>query len=257
VAGAIAALSLVQRLRALAPACGPAGTFSLEELTLRQQITEAVLGASLDVDGILSEIDFERAQISELKDRLSGRRDRKVNVLTLASIIVGTGSGVVGTAMQFSNPLAKSGDWIQAGGGAGGVALSILALRPTGGVGSLGIAPNMLAPIFGRTTELRSVYPQGVWTYLNTAPATDPRIHVPWKDDLIAEWVRLGRIGPPNAPASQQKIDKLASRIADQKRLSLDELTDRSAMLTDLRSRVSLMSRDLRDLLKAISIPPG
>jgi hypothetical protein len=162
-----------------------------------------------------------------------------------------------GAPAQFSNPLARSGDWIQAGGGASGVALSILALGPTGGVGSLGIAPNMLAPVFGRTTELRSVFPQDVWTYLNTAPATDPRIHVPWKDDLIAEWVRLGRIGPPNVPASQQKIDKLASRIADQKRLSIDELTDRSAMLTDLRSRVSLMSRDLRDLLKAISIPPG
>jgi hypothetical protein len=27
-------------------------------------------------------------------------------------------------------------------------------------------------------------------------------------------------------------------------------------MLTDLPSRVSLMSRDLRDLLRAISIPP-
>jgi hypothetical protein len=113
--------------------------------------------------------------------------------------------------MQFSNPLAKPGDWIQAVGGAGCVALSILALRPT----------------------------------------------VPRKNDLIFEWVRLGRIGPPGAPESQQKIDKLASRIADHRRLSINEFTDRGSMLTDLRSRVSLMSRDLRDLLKATSIPPS
>jgi hypothetical protein len=62
--------------------------------------------------------------------------------------------------------------------------------------------------------------------------------------------------GLGRAPASQQKIGKLANRIADQKRLSIDELAARSAMLTDLPSRVSLMSRDLRDLLRAISIPP-
>jgi hypothetical protein len=159
--------------------------------------------------------------------------------------------------MQFTNSLAKPGDWIQSAGGAGGVLLSILALRQQGGEGSLGIAPNMLAPIFGRKPELRSVYPEDVWAYLNTAPATDPRVHVPWKSDLIAEWTRLGRIGPPEAPESQAKIDKLTSRIADHKRLSIDLLADRSAMLLDLRSRLSLMTRDLRDLMRSVSIPPA
>lgn len=103
----------------------------------------------------------------------------------------------------------------------------------------------MLAPIFGRKPELRSVYPDDVWTYLNTAPVNDPRVHVAWKAELIDEWVKLG-----------DKIDQLASRMADQKKLSIDVLTDRSAMLLDLRSRLSLMSRDLRDLMKSVSIPP-
>jgi hypothetical protein len=219
VASTIGVLPLVQRIRSLASACSGAGVISVEELALRQQIGEAVLTASLDLNGVLAEIDYERAQILELRSQLSGKRDRKVNVLTLASIIVGTGSGVAGTAMQFSGPLAKPGDWIQSVGGAGGVVLSLLALRQQGGEGTLGIAPNMLAPIFGRRPELRSVYPEDVWTYLNTAPVTDPRVHVPWKSELIAEWVRLGRIGPPEAPASQAKLDKLASRIGDPKRL--------------------------------------
>lgn len=256
VAGMIGVLPLVQRTRSLASQCSAAEVFSIEELTLRQQIGEAVLTASLDLDGVLAEVDYERAQILDLREKLSGQRDHKVSVLTLASIIIGTGSGLVGTAMQFSGPLTKAGDWVQVVGGAGGVALSILALRQQGGEGSLGIAPNMLAPIFGRKPELRSVYPDDVWIYLNTAPATDPRVHVPWKSELIAEWVRLGKIGPPDAPASQEKIDQLASRIADQKRLSIDLLTDRGSMLLDLRSRLSLMSRDLRDLMKSISIPP-
>jgi hypothetical protein len=48
------------------------------------------------------------------------------------------------------------------------------------------------------------------------------------------------------ALGSQATLDKLASRIAEQRRLSIDLLTDRSAM-----------SRDLCDLMKAVSIPPA
>ena len=257
VASIIGVLPLVQRLSAFVPERRPAGVVSAEEMSMRQQIAEAVLTASLDLDGVLAEIDFERAQILEVRQQLSDKRDRKVKMLTLASIIIGTGSGAVGTAMQFSGPLAKKGDWIQVVGYSGGLALSILALRPTGGTGSLGLAPNMLAQIFNRSPEPRSEYPKDVWTYLNTAPVNDPRVHVPWKDNLISEWVRLGRIGPPGAPASQAKLDLVSSRIVDQKRLSVDVLTDRNAMLMDLRSRLSLMNRDLRDLMNAISIRPA
>lgn len=257
VANEIGIMPLVQRVRVLASGCNQAAAISVEELALRQQITEAVFTASLDVDGVLAEIDYERAQILELRQLLSSGRDRKINLLSLANIVTGTGSGVIGTAMQFSDRTAIAGDGVGVAGGAAGVVLSILGLRQQGGKGSLGIAPNMLAPIFGRRPELRSVYPQDVWAYLNTAPATDPRVHVPWRDELIAEWVQLGRIDPPDAPGSQKKIDLLTSRIAEHKRLSINLLADRSAMLADLRARVSLMNRDLRDLMKAVSVPPA
>src|SRR5207245_9374998 len=153
--------------------------------------------------------------------------------------VAGTGSGVLGTAMQFSDRTGVTGDGVGVAGGATGVVLSILGLRLQGGTGSLGIAPNMLAPIFGRTPELRSIYPQDVWAYLNTAPPTDPRVHVPWRDELISEWVQAGRIGPPNVSGSQKKNDLLTSRIAEHKRLSIDLLEDRSATHLDLRPRMA------------------
>lgn len=255
VANLIGIMPLVQRVRVLACGRNQVSTISVEELAFRQQITEAVLTASLDVDGISAEIDYERAQILDLRELLSKANDRRVHLLTLASIVAGTGSGVVGTAMQFSNRTAIAGDIVGVAGGSAGVILTVLGLRQPGRARSLGIAPNMLAPIFGRRPELQSVYPQDVWTYLNTPPATDPRVNVPWKDELITEWVRQGRIGAPNAPGSQKKIDQLTSRIAEHERLSIGSLTDRSAMLADLGARVSLMNRDLRDLTKAVSIP--
>jgi hypothetical protein len=139
------------------------------------------------------------------------------------------------------------------GGGAAGVVLSVLGLRVQGGKASLGIAPNMLAPLFGRTPELRSIYPEDVWVYLNTTPASDPQVHVPWREELINQWVRQKRIGPPDAPASQKKIDLLTSRIGEHKQLPIDVLTDRVLMLVDLQARVALMKRDLRALLSAVS----
>ena len=91
----------------------------------------------------------------------------------------------------------------------------------------------------------------------NTAPATDPRIHVSWREELIAEWVKAGRIGPPDAPGSQKKIDLLTSRIAEHKRLPIDVLTDRTLMLVDLSARVALLNRDLGALLRAVTQLPA
>jgi hypothetical protein len=86
-------------------------------------------------------------------------------------------------------------------------------------------------------------------------PATAEQVAGPWKEQLISEWVKAGRIGPPTAPASQPKIDRLSSGIANPKRLSIGDLTDRKPMLVDVRSRVSLMNRNLRELTRAVSIP--
>jgi hypothetical protein len=157
--------------------------------------------------------------------------------------------------MGLNNNTAKAGDLVQVVGGAGGIILSILALHLQGGTDYLPLAPNMLAPLFGREPEKSSIYPQDVWTYLNTVPASNPRVKVPWKEQLIDEWVKAGRIGPPTASASQVKINRLTSGIANRKRLAIGDLNDRNAMLADLRSRGSLMNRDLRDLTKAVSIP--
>lgn len=239
----------VERLRVLN--CQPSAAPSLEQIGLRQQITDAVVLASLDVDGVLAEIDYEHAQILEVHNVLASARDRRTNLLNLANIVTGTGSAVVGTAMQFSDRTAIAGDGVGVAGGTAGVILSILGLRVQGGKQTLGIAPNMLAPLFGRKVELRSVYPDDVLKFLDTVPSSDPRVHVTWREQLIDEWVRQGRIGPPGQAASQKKIDLLTSRIGEHKRLPIDVLTDRSLMLLDLRSRIALMKRSLRELMIA------
>jgi hypothetical protein len=256
IAGEMGVLPRVQRVRALSIARAPGGSMSLEELSLRQELTEAVVAASLDVDETIAEIGFEQDKVTEVQDRLTSAKNNKVNTLTLAGIMVGSGTSAIGTGMGLNNSLAKAGDWVQVFGGTGGIVLSILALRVRGPTAPVGVvAPNMLAPFFGREPENNSVYPEDVWKYLSSAPADDPRVHVPWTQELIAQWVKNGRIGPPTAPESQAKIDRLTSAGANPGKLSIGDLIDRKGMLTDVRTRVALMNRDLRDLTKAVSIP--
>jgi hypothetical protein len=92
-------LPLVERVRALAPTCAPAGGVSIEELSLRQQIMETLLTASLDVDEVIAEISYEQDQIAEVQNRLSNAKTNKVNTLTLAATLVGSGTSAIGTGM--------------------------------------------------------------------------------------------------------------------------------------------------------------
>src|SRR5262245_35037983 len=77
------------------------GVMSLEALSLRQQITESVVGAELEVDGLITEIDSELAQISVVRSQLEDRRDHALAISNLANIVASGGTGVIGTALQF------------------------------------------------------------------------------------------------------------------------------------------------------------
>jgi hypothetical protein len=120
VAKDLGVLPLVQRVRALTTTCGPA------ELALRQQISEAVLTGALDADEVIAEISYEQDQVTEVQDRLSNAKNNKVNTLTLAATMVGSGTSAIGTGMGLNNNLAKAGDWVQVVGGGGSIILSIL-----------------------------------------------------------------------------------------------------------------------------------
>src|SRR6202166_5175634 len=70
--------SLLQRISALQAqrACDSPAT--LEELTIRQQLLEAVQTAALDLDGVLGEISNEEGELSNLRTSLQTRRDSTV-----------------------------------------------------------------------------------------------------------------------------------------------------------------------------------
>jgi hypothetical protein len=228
------------------------GTMSLEALTIRQQITEIVVGASLDIDGLIAEIDNETAQLNSIRSDLESRRDRAQKINNIASIVTGGALGVVGTALQFKDTTANLGNAIGVSGGAASVVLSIIGIKQqSGGQRALVRSPNMLAKIFDRQAEFHSEYPDDVWTYLNAVRPTESDKGTR-RARLIDEWQQTGRIDKPDTPKGQKKIDVLTSSISQQRALTLDQIADREAMLGDVRAEVSLMKRDLSKLMLAL-----
>ena len=248
--------SLVERLRTLVASCDQSSAVTIEEIALRQQITEAVTVAGLDVDAVIAQIDYERAQILEERDLLADARDRKINILNVANIVTSGVSGIVTNAMQFSEKTALAGDGIGVGGGAAGLILSVIGLRVQGPKASVGTSPNMLAPLLHPSSG-HDVYPNDVWSFLNASPAPDGHVDTSWRDALVNDWVKEKRIGPPQQAPSQKKIEMISSEIAPHKTYSIDVLTDRTLMLLDLRNRVALMNHELSHLLRSVSgLPP-
>ena len=227
---------------------------SVEELSLRQQITDAVIVACLDVEDVLDRIDYERAQIVELRDILRSRRDRAVGTTSLATLALSTGLGAVSGLLQFSESTKGLGDKIGVGAGGLSTLLSFHSIRQQhSGQRPSWVLPNMLTPFLDDAQAEGSRYPDDVWAYLKSVPPVEGP-QVSRKDRLMAEWREAARLGPLDSSQAKSKIALLVGTDAAEKNLKLDLLSERGAMLADVRDAVSLMKRDLRDLLGEIRV---
>jgi hypothetical protein len=73
---------------------------------------------------------------------------------------------------------------------------------------------------------------------------------------MLAGWREASRTGPLDSARAKTRIALLTDTDAAEKKLKLDVLSERGAMLADVRDEVSQMKRDLRDLLGAIRVSP-
>jgi len=253
VAKQIEVIPLIERLRS-GRAAG--ASMSLETLVVRQEITEKVLSAALDVDTVSAIIDTEVEQIRAIRSDLQSRRDKAQNIINVASLVTGGAFGVVNTALQFSSKTANLGNGIGLGGGAASVVLSIMGIRQQGGRRSLGDSPRMLARLFGRQPDapeaIPSAYPEEVWLYLNSAPPSQAAKGTR-REQLIAKWRSEGRLKQDRSLKGGGSVDALSGNTSPSRKLSINELDDRVAMLMDLRAQVSLMNRELGEILRSLS----
>ncbi len=241
VAGLIGATPLLERLREL-----PGGSF--EAVSVRQSILEAVISASLAADTAIADIQNEETQVSEVQSYLAARRERFVSVANLASALVGAGVGVVGNALQLSKDTENLGNAVSVVSGAASTALVVVGARQARrGTSQLSINSNMLAPFFEPKLG-PAHYPDVVWCYL-TMPSAGSQPAASWRDRLLSDWVKAGRLETNGSPKALEKTRFLTSTVPAMRRISIGYLGDRGAMLAAVRARIALMKRDLAELM--------
>lgn len=222
-----------------------------EVLYLHQLISEQINAASLQVDATIAQIDNEIARAREESSYLSDRRDRSVTRANLLGILVGGGLGAASSGLQFSSSLTKPAAAVGVGAGSLSAAFGIAGIRAqAGGTAPFEFDSNMLAEFFDRPESANSHYPTTIWAFLDGLPPVHPR-DLSRKQELVETWLRVRRI---DSLTSKDKIDRLTSQPSDHLRLTIDDLDDRTAMLQDVRARISYMKRDLGTLLD--SLPP-
>jgi len=249
VADQIEVTSLLEKLTSVRGA-----STTLETLVLRQEITERVLAASLDVDSVNAVIDTEVEQIRAIRSNLQSQRDKAQNIINVASLVTGGALGVVNTALQFNSKTANLGNGIGVAGGTVSVVLSVIGIRQQGGRRTLGDSPRMLARFFGlepsASEAIQSAYPEAVWAYLNSVTPSQPTKGTR-KEQLIAKWRSEGRVAQ-SPSKNKNNVEALGANISQSRKLSISDLDDRVAMLQDVRARVSLMKRELSEILRSL-----
>ena len=106
--------------------------------------------------------------------------------------------------------------------------------------------------MFERSTLGDSQYDPIVWSFLNDVAPTDEG-GLTRKDRLIQTWITLKRTDPPSTPAGKKNFERVTSQPSDKLPSTIDDLEGRSAMLEDVRAKISFLKRDLAALL--LSLP--
>ena len=245
---------------------------AIKALILRQQISEMILTASLQVDGFLAEIDSETNHIREVKDDLTDRQGKAVNRTSMGNNL-GTTGGAVGSALALGAQAAMTaGSWVGAVSGFSNAAFGFLNYYasqrspkgcfpgdpkkhdPTmkkneckplhcskdGTPDDRACSPAMLVHLFPEvqsgTTLFHSEYDPVIDHYL-----------VEEKKQLIQDWT-----ASPTNPLPTN-LDKLTVSNDNPQKFRIDELTERQNKLSDLRAVVSRANRDLSRLTEDLT----
>ncbi len=245
---------LVETLRRLRAARGAGTTPTIEERLSRLELMEGIETATLKIDSVVAEISNERNQLGDLRTSLEARRDKTVGHLTTAALLTGSGVGTIVNATQIttlSSTVQNTGDGLGIGSGIVSTLLSIEAARKQAGPSApVGETPNMLAPLLGGKAVLNTSYAPEVLTYLQTTPSGEDPGRGTRLDQLKQRWVATGRLQGGTADAkAKQKLDAATVSEDPSVKLSIEDLTNRIAMLGDVQGRVSLIKRDLATLM--------
>lgn len=235
---------------------------TLETLVARQDLSETInqvdqiiLEGSLDVDFVLAEISAEQTVYSDMLSSYQADRDKVVARANATSYYA---NGVLWAAGEaFDIPTYRIPKYSIPSGTVSilaGVVPSVLSLyamrKFNGKKADSEVGPNMLTKLFDYPTSPEIEYPKPVWDFINAVPADESTTKTR-RDQLIDRWISDKNIPTFTDRKSKKDLDVITASVSEHKGLSIDTLTVRQVMLTQLGAELMKMKRLLLELMMA------
>ncbi|MBS1990533.1 MAG: hypothetical protein JSS83_08450 [Cyanobacteria bacterium SZAS LIN-3] len=227
---------------------------------LREKIQETILESYFDAASVQAEADRETIRLGALRESLSSKRDRNVEINNATNFIASGALNTVGSILGFTNRLPPfPGNVNQMLSGVVSATMSTYALKQnSGGKIHSPATPTMLAEFFGRPVDERTTYPESVWRFLHGKSIDEPdksRILV-----MENKWIEKGHLEPHGAKREKQKIDLVCGVGGKTRAMTLDDISDEISMIADIAAVTERLSHHLRDLQRMIDsdvLDPG
>lgn len=214
----------------------------IQELTLKQKIINRIILANLEVASTLAYIDCEGERTDHLRDRLQRHETKRIENLTLASIIIGAGTVVTAGALALGGA-ANAGNIAAIVGGTTEGGLSIYAVQDREIVDAQP-QRNMLAEIWNGPSKT-SAFPPVIWRYLNSPMSSGDSLSI--RDTLKKEWGTEEQLGKPGGETEKRRMAQI---LGEEGTYNLDDLRAREGMEDLVEARISMFNQNLAKLLR-------
>lgn len=210
---------------------------ALRLMSLRQEVMQALLLASLEASSASAEVRCEQDRADRLADEMEERRSRRYTRLTLTAVILTALTSVVTGAFTLSGDAVADGVVAVTGGALGGLFGGLALLdadeRP------FHHPRNHLKEIWEGPDE-SEVFPGSIWRFLNRRGA-DPDAKS-LREQLVKDWRGKGRLGDRNSDDEQKR---LALLFGEGGSYGIEELRARTEMLNELGTTIDLFYEEL------------
>jgi hypothetical protein len=217
------------------------------ERVRRKLLTQLQL-ATLEVSGLVAEIECEAQRADQVQDRLRDIQITRTTSQTILGVIFGGLANILSGGIGLATRAGDSGNIVSVAGGAlevlFGTSANFTKVRQ-----EFSHSRNHLAAVWEGSPQ-PELFPIRAWRFLSEPGIRDLEGHS-LRDVMLQTWREEGKLGEPGSIREKERKELLfgAGGLYDSEQLHV-----REAMLQQLESSVQLMHQELGTLLREVLI---
>jgi hypothetical protein len=215
---------------------------------VRQKVITRLVLATLEVSGLVAEIECEVQRADQVQDRLKDIQTTRITSQTILGVIFGGLANVLSGGIAMATGAGDAGNIASVTGGAlevvFGTSANFTKVRQ-----EFSHPRNHLAAVWGGSPQ-SEFFSQRAWRFL-TEPGVRGLEGHSLRDVMLQTWHEEGKLGEVGSVREKERVALLfgAGGVYDSEQLHV-----REAMLEQLESSIQLMHQELETLLREVMV---